>query len=234
MDRETLIEEAPIYMSQDEVKRMIGSFQSALAIFTQELEHLQAESDELNNKIQFEATREVILTEENEKMNIKYQQVKTDIDSCNDQINIVETALNRGKDLAENAGKAEEYKRQANQLLEKVIESLGSKEEIDEFLMNLERDIWSMSSENNKLKEVNQRLMSDIGVAIGDEKISHRCKNCKKMFIAKQNRIGECFYHPGKLKYYSCKGCGEDAYYSCCSRCIKCSPGCRNGQHIAI
>ncbi|CAG9316275.1 unnamed protein product [Blepharisma stoltei] len=233
MDRDTLIDEAPTYMSQDEVQNMVQSFQSALGIFTDELEQLRKDNDELHTKLQYESTRDVILSEGQEKINIKYQKVKTELESCNEQINILETALNHGRDLALSAGRAEMYRQYANQIFERTSQE-GVNNEITEFIMNLEREIYNLEIENKRSKEVNQKLRNDIGIAFEEEKSNHRCKNCKKEFVPKQNRDGECFYHPGKMKYYSCKGCGEDAYYNCCNKCIKCSPGCRTGKHIAI
>lgn len=59
-----------------------------------------------------------------------------------------------------------------------------------------------------------------------------RCRNCRKLFIPKNNSSSACVYHPGKLHYYSCFGCGDDAYFTCCNRCSVCSPGCRTGSHF--
>lgn len=61
---------------------------------------------------------------------------------------------------------------------------------------------------------------------------SVRCRNCRKVFIPKTNSSVSCIYHPGKLHYYSCFGCGADAYYTCCNRCSACSSGCRTGSHF--
>jgi len=62
--------------------------------------------------------------------------------------------------------------------------------------------------------------------------VTVRCRNCRKAFIPKTNSPSACTYHPGKLHYYSCFGCGDDAYYTCCNRCSACSPGCRTGSHF--
>jgi len=39
---------------------------------------------------------------------------------------------------------------------------------------------------------------------VGDEKLK-ACVNCNKSFHAKFNRDKDCIYHPGKIKFYSCK-----------------------------
>jgi len=54
-----------------------------------------------------------------------------------------------------------------------------------------------------------------------------KCTQCKMMFLPMNNNIGTCRYHTGKIKFYSCKGCGSDQYYNCCDRCLTCNPGCK-------
>lgn len=234
MDSEELIEEAPTFMSEEEVQSMISSFQSALSIFTQELENLNAKNEELHSNLQYELTRDAYLTDEQEKLNIKYQHTKTELDSCNEKINTLEISSNQGKSLALNSGKSESYRRASDDLFSKNLESQEIRDQIIAFIMNLEQEIANLESENRRAKENNQKLRNEIDIVLEDEKTNHRCKNCKKEFVPKQNKEGECSFHPGKLKYYSCKGCGDDAYYTCCNRCIKCSTGCRNGRHISI
>lgn len=36
-----------------------------------------------------------------------------------------------------------------------------------------------------------------------------------------KNKEKYWFFHPGKLRFYSCKGCGGDEYYQCCLMCSK-------------
>jgi hypothetical protein len=57
------------------------------------------------------------------------------------------------------------------------------------------------------------------------------CSACKKRYTPLNADPRACQYHPGQLTYYYCKGCGADEYYSCCNRCLKCTPGCRSGKH---
>ena len=40
-------------------------------------------------------------------------------------------------------------------------------------------------------------------------------------------------YHKDKLKFYSCKDCGENEYYICCGVCGKCSRGCIITKHVS-
>ncbi|CAD8156926.1 unnamed protein product [Paramecium pentaurelia] len=40
-----------------------------------------------------------------------------------------------------------------------------------------------------------------------------------------------CIFHSGQLKYFSCKTCGGDEYFTCCNQCRDCNQGCRKGLH---
>lgn len=60
------------------------------------------------------------------------------------------------------------------------------------------------------------------------------CKNCYKKYTMLNNPPESCRYHPGKVKYFSCKVCGGDEYYTCCRVCKTCNPGCHIGQHVPV
>ena len=60
-----------------------------------------------------------------------------------------------------------------------------------------------------------------------------KCQNCRNHYLAKNNTEEACVYHPGRLKFFSCRGCGADQYYSCCNMCTCCSPGCRHAKHVS-
>ena len=58
-----------------------------------------------------------------------------------------------------------------------------------------------------------------------------RCLICKRdIDIANDKSL--CYYHPRKIRYFSCRGCGADEYYICCNRCSRCSPGCKTDKHV--
>ncbi len=60
----------------------------------------------------------------------------------------------------------------------------------------------------------------------------HQYKHCYKFFLPEENTKTSCSFHPGRLKFYSCKGCGGDQYLSCCNYCKSCKEGCRQGEHV--
>jgi vacuolar-type H+-ATPase subunit I/STV1 len=60
-----------------------------------------------------------------------------------------------------------------------------------------------------------------------------KCVNCRERYVPARNSDKACAYHPGKLRYFSCRGCGADAYYDCCIRCKDCSKGCKVSHHTS-
>eukprot|EP01016_Furgasonia_blochmanni_P036887 TRINITY_DN4276_c0_g1_i3.p1 TRINITY_DN4276_c0_g1~~TRINITY_DN4276_c0_g1_i3.p1 ORF type:complete len:308 (-),score=32.29 TRINITY_DN4276_c0_g1_i3:328-1251(-) len=58
------------------------------------------------------------------------------------------------------------------------------------------------------------------------------CMTCHTQFALSQNMETSCVHHHGRLKFYSCRGCGADEYFSCCNRCMACSKGCKTAKHI--
>ncbi|CAD8109306.1 unnamed protein product [Paramecium primaurelia] len=57
--------------------------------------------------------------------------------------------------------------------------------------------------------------------------------NCVRCNITLKEGFNEetCIFHPGKLKYFSCRTCGGDEYFTCCNQCRDCNPGCKKGLH---
>ena len=81
--------------------------------------------------------------------------------------------------------------------------------------------IKNLEEENEKLKahEVLQEYKEKMWVI------------CKRMQIPKFNHDEACYYHPGLLRFFSCRGCGGDEYYNWWQKCKKCSIGWRVGKH---
>ena len=64
-------------------------------------------------------------------------------------------------------------------------------------------------------------------------KVTYRqCKRCERDFLPILNDANSCKYHPGNKKYFSCKNCGKDAYYTCCNWCSECIEGCMLTFHV--
>jgi hypothetical protein len=93
--------------------------------------------------------------------------------------------------------------------------------------------IKSLEYINNKLNDINALFLKQIELQEQESNKKKFCLHCHQNFFAKQNEEDNCIYHPGVLKYYSCRGCGGDEYHTCCMKCIKCSIGCKKSKHFS-
>ena len=92
--------------------------------------------------------------------------------------------------------------------------------------------IKQLKEENQKLKEQKKEIIAKYLIIDKEKNKEKECIHCHEKFIPKFNNHKSCLYHPGKIKYYSCNGCGGDEYYNCCKKCLKCSLGCTLDKHI--
>lgn len=108
--------------------------------------------------------------------------------------------------------------------LEKKKTDIINKATMSQKLINDNHDkLEQIETENTKLRA---NLDDD---EASKEKI---CQRCHKLVKPKDNSETACIYHPGKMKFFSCKGCGSDEYNVCCMLCNVCSKGCRNDKHV--
>lgn len=107
------------------------------------------------------------------------------------------------------------------------------KMEIDEILAEMKKELIDKVNKNKSLVEKNNQL-KDKYKEMDEVNMKKRfCIHCQIYFIPKFNNEKSCIYHPGRLQYYSCRGCGDDEYYTCCLRCLKCSKGCKYSKHVS-
>lgn len=96
--------------------------------------------------------------------------------------------------------------------------------EYTEYLSQLEKNSVILQTEKEllqmKIKESEESAYIDL-----------KCLYCKKLYKAAENYKEACRYHKGGLRYFSCRGCGGDAYYQCCNKCTECSAGCIITHH---
>jgi hypothetical protein len=93
-------------------------------------------------------------------------------------------------------------------------------------------NIEKLKFSNKLLEEANSDLSKKIEEFEKKNNKEKFCLHCHKTFLAKGNDDLNCFYHPGKVKYYSCRGCGGDEYFTCCLKCNICSNGCKKAKHV--
>ncbi|CAG9333542.1 unnamed protein product [Blepharisma stoltei] len=123
---------------------------------------------------------------------------------------------NNEEEHSENFPQSNSPKIQNNQ--EKIIKLIDyfKELEIQKFALQKEHEILS-----SKIIESEHRAIEEI-----------KCINCHQNFTLANNHNGACAYHPGRLNFFSCRGCGKDAYMTCCNKCTECLKGCKIGRHI--
>lgn len=97
------------------------------------------------------------------------------------------------------------------------------------------KEIQLLQFSNNKLKKINEYISEKIRLREEKEKKEKqkKCQNCGTLFFESTNSENSCSYHPGKIKYFSCRQCGADEYYTCCLKCRECCPACKKGKHLS-
>lgn len=106
------------------------------------------------------------------------------------------------------------------------------KDQIKNIFYDINQEINDLIEESDKLSKENQILKSKFEEKNKALLITLICNRCNLNYLVKNNNDTSCIYHPGKINYFSCKGCGQDEYYTCCSRCSKCSNGCKYSKHV--
>lgn len=220
------------YMSEREVQTIISSFRSALTMYTNEVEKLQMKNEALHSDLQGEITKASGLQEELKNLQLVSQEKNTTLDAYQDKINLIEAGLS--KISTTHATKSQEFNERFKKSFESETHTEKTTEDFMKTFYELVETIKYYEQQNILLRKSTEDLQDDLEKMNSGERICKMCLHCKREFIPKQNKEGDCVYHSGKLKYYSCKGCGDDAYYNCCNKCMKCSEGCRRGKHIPL
>ncbi len=106
---------------------------------------------------------------------------------------------------------------------------------INNIFLNKNKEIESLENSNKKLKKINEYLSEKIRIREEKEKKEKpkKCQNCGILYLESTNSDTSCLYHPGKIKYFSCRQCGADEYYTCCLKCRECCSSCKKGKHIS-
>lgn len=93
-------------------------------------------------------------------------------------------------------------------------------------LKSEQKSIKELFRENREKKEKLKNMLTQIIK-------TKQCKRCELPFNEILNKQSpECRYHPGGKKYFSCKDCGQDEYFTCCGKCSICEPGCSATYHV--
>ena len=115
-----------------------------------------------------------------------------------------------------------------------ILEEFNIKK-INKIFLNKNNEIQSLENSNKKLKKINEYISEKIRIREEKEKKEKpkKCQNCGILFLESTNSETSCSYHPGKIKYFSCRQCGADEYFTCCLKCRECCSSCKIGKHIS-
>lgn len=213
-------------MHEDEVRGMILNYNTALGDFARQVDELTMVNQTLEVKYRNECARNRALGEELQRVKLEMERLTVETAK--------QTKRNEMLSHALHTPPSSSTWLQCKQQLLHHFESISTKEEVEQTLSQSETLYRSMESLNAALRSEVEQLTTELEARKEQDSLEVRCLKCHQQFIPLTNSDQACHFHPGKLKYYSCKGCGDDQYFTCCNRCERCSPGCKVGRHVPL
>jgi hypothetical protein len=219
----------PGYMLESEVRFILQNFNATLGTFAQQVEELTRQRSICSTRLMAEEAQ-------TRELRLKLNEVQVELDRTRTRLQLKETELERlhtilDRRVGTSAEEQEASMRQVEQLRQSLVESPVGSEALD-LLSRLLEEERRLSSVNVSLSAECQGLREELRKITMKEEEPVKCFKCKLQYVPYMNSKEACVFHSGKLKYYSCKGCGDDPYYTCCNQCDKCSRGCRSGLHV--
>ncbi|OMJ79129.1 hypothetical protein SteCoe_20920 [Stentor coeruleus] len=215
------------YITEDEAKDMIKGFNSHLRNISCQVDELTKLNDNIQKKLEKETERNnnirasIIETKQTMCM------IETEIENKSQSLSHLEIKIHAESSKAflscnMNAPDLENALKDKNASAEAL-------KQISDMLMYLSQ----LEAASIILQTQNELLNKKIRDKIDNMNTEVKCATCKDKYVPAKNHNNACTYHPGKLKYFSCRGCGADAYYDCCIRCKTCSKGCKTTHHTS-
>ncbi|CAD8065901.1 unnamed protein product [Paramecium sonneborni] len=94
-----------------------------------------------------------------------------------------------------------------------------------DILLNIQKEEQQIQELKGLLQTVQNKIIN-----LNQNELFWSCIRCRKRLQEGQNEQS-CIYHSGQLKYFSCRTCGADEYFTCCHQCRDCNSGCKMGLH---
>mmetsp|Transcript_6528 Transcript_6528/g.11431 ORF Transcript_6528/g.11431 Transcript_6528/m.11431 type:complete len:235 (+) Transcript_6528:655-1359(+) len=221
----------PGYMLETDVKAILQNFNGTLAGFALQVDELTRSKSVLTSRL---ATEE----KHNREMKVRMNDMQVELDHTRVQLHLKEVEVERLQTMTNRQMEAgfDEIRSSQSQI-EVLRPNLSASSEGLEALSIMNRllnEIHRLTSLNWTISAETQRLKEELLKRENAEAQPIKCFKCKLFYVPHMNSKESCVFHSGKLKYYSCKGCGADAYYTCCNMCERCSKGCRTGPHATM
>lgn len=202
------------YMTEKEAKEMTTGFNTHLKALSIQLDELEKVNKNYLLKIEKEIQRNNKLRALISEQKLKIREVDEQISEKSKKLKSVESKIN------------EQLEKIPNSEIFQLPSDISDVDKIFDYFSQLQ-------STSIVLKTCSDLLLNHLKDKKAQLNTEDRCINCKKSYTRNQNYTNSCNYHPGKLKYFSCRGCGADPYYECCMKCSVCSKGCKVTHHTS-
>ena len=189
-----------VYISESEVQNIISTFRSALTMYTSEIEKLQVKNEALTSDLQGELTKSSGLQDELKSLQLQSQEKVTIIEGYQEKISLIEASFSKINEHSKS--KSHEFPEFLKGSLSSSLSTDINKEDLMGRLNRLIESIHILEEQNSCLRNTNEELQEDLDRMNTGERICKMCMHCKRDFIPKQNKEGDCVYHSGKPKYY--------------------------------
>ncbi|EAS06079.2 hypothetical protein TTHERM_00853180 (macronuclear) [Tetrahymena thermophila SB210] len=227
------------WMTESQVKTIVQNCNS-------QLKQIETQTDALRQQLAQQDKSIQTITQNITKINLDYENTKVDaahaeslyniLKKYNEEINLIQQAYYfEGNNQTLQCPKLNSIDFMIKEI-EKSKTTENNKKQILNFLNKLrQKTIDNLISEAKmqQIEKVYSKYTQEFEIMKKVLSTTTFCTNCKELFLPEQNHETACFYHPGKLKYFSCRTCGADDYYTCCLKCSRCCIGCANSAHIA-
>lgn len=215
------------YVTEEEASHMIKGFNSHLRNFSVQVDELHKQNTHLEQKLEKEqernnglrqliSTTKVKFVDFESEANKKFQ-ILLDLEAKieSESLKTLSSCGVNSSDFEYNPMSVQSSDTIQSEI--QVLLDYLSKLEATSIMLQTQEELM-----NKKIIENNESLNSEV-----------KCANCKENYIPIKNYHSACRFHCGKLKYFSCRGCGADPYYDCCNKCKECSAGCKVGHHTS-
>ncbi|CDW71570.1 UNKNOWN [Stylonychia lemnae] len=231
-------------LTETEVREIVQQFNTCLNKLSLEKQDLENKTKSLVERIDDQQDIVIRLFKQKENVMMDNDNFITQVDQYQRQLKQLEeervqtlnlqpqSTVNIDQDLVTKFDKTLQIENQ-------IINKLKSNDTIPEkFIETISQQIFKRLTDLQQKKQTllssNDSMREQLYIDFEKSKLSQiKCQKCRLMFIPLNNNEDSCSFHPGKMKFYSCRGCGANQYFSCCNKCTLCCVGCKKSKHIA-
>ena len=204
-------------ISREEGEKMQRNFEQYLTNSSTQVEELRAQNTINYERFEREAFRNDDIRRSIASQKVEVERLVKEISIASEKYQLLEAKINSETQPLPSIFEKSHIIEELSQL--NPSEMCAKSLQFVEYLSVLEKHSLILGTKkeilSKKVLEYNKGLNADI-----------LCVCCNLKYKKADNHENACQYHPGSLRYFSCRGCGADAYYQCCNLCENCSAGC--------